>query len=63
MAHTHVQSFKKNPYLTPEFTKEHNGKPQRQLKERLPITNDTDSNGEGTREEEQAEEAGPGGED
>jgi len=61
MTQTHVQSLKKHPHPTPEYIKDHNNKPQRQLETRQPTTNDTDPNGEGTREEEQAEEAGLGG--
>ena len=61
MAHIHVQSLKKIPLPTPENIKEHNNKPQRRPKGRQPTSDDADPNVEGTRVEEQAEEAGSGG--
>ncbi len=59
MAHTYVQGLQKHPHPTPENNKAlNNNQLQRQLKERQPMNHDTDPNGEGSREEEQAEEAG-----
>ena len=61
MAITYLKGLQQHPHPTPEDNKALNNKYQRQLKDRRPTTHDTDPNGEGTGEEEQAEEAGIGG--
>ncbi len=61
MAPTYVQGLEMHPHPTQENNTTINHKQQRQLKDRRLTNHDTDPNREGTREEQQAVEAGIGG--